>query len=224
MEHSQKKQVDEDQAAREGMEKMVSSYDSYMKKITLGRERLLRETTVSLAQIKPGDSVLEVGCGTGTLTLAAKKQAGPTGEVFGIDLIPGMIEASQRKAAAANEEITFQEGSVSAIPFAENTFDVVMCSFMIFHMSDETRSKGIQEIFRVLKPNGRLFVLDLALPQQPFQKAIAKTIMGFMFDHKLEELFPLMKAAGFSAMELVPIPFRVLGLSILTGVTGKAQK
>ncbi len=224
MENTQKKQVDEDQVAREGMEKMVSSYDSYMRNITFGRERLLRETTVKLAQVKPGDCVLEVGCGTGTLTLAAKKQVGPTGKAFGIDLIPGMIEASQRKAVAANEEVTFQEGSVNAIPFADNQFDVVLCSFMIFHMTDETLKKGIQEIFRVLKSNGRLFVLDLALPEQPFQRAIAKLLLGFMFEHKMQELMPLMKETEFSDVELVPVPFRVLGLSILNGVTGIARK
>jgi ubiquinone/menaquinone biosynthesis C-methylase UbiE len=224
MENTQKKQVDEDQSAREGMEKMVSSYDSYMRNITFGRERLLRDTTVRITQVKPGDCVLEVGCGTGTLTLAAKRQAGSTGKVFGIDLIPGMVEASQRKAAMANEEITFKEGSIAAIPFVENQFDVVMCSFMIFHMSDETRQKGMQEIFRVLKSNGRLFVLDLYLPEQPFQRSIAKLLFGFMFEHKMQELLPLMKETGFSDLELVPVPFRVLGLSILKGVTGIARK
>lgn len=224
MENAQKKQVDEDQSAREGMEKMVSSYDSYMRNITFGRERLLRDATVRMAQVKPGDCVLEVGCGTGTLTLAMKKQVGPIGKAFGIDLIPGMIAASQRKAADANEEITFQEGSIDAIPFPDNQFDVVMCSFMIFHMSGETRKKGIQDIFRTLKPNGRLFVLDLDLPVQPFQRTIAKLLLGFMFEHKMEELLPLMKEAGFADLELVPVPFRVLGLSILNGVTGIAKK
>lgn len=224
MENAQKKQVDEDQSAREGMEKMVSSYDSYMRNITFGRERLLRDATVRMAQVKPGDCVLEVGCGTGTLTLAMKKQVGPIGKAFGIDLIPGMIAASQRKAADANEEITFQEGSIDAIPFPDNQFDVVMCSFMIFHMSGETRKKGIQDIFRTLKPNGRLFVLDLDLPVQPFQRTIAKLLLGFMFEHKMEELLPLMKEAGFADLELVPVPFRVLGLSILNGVTGLARK
>ena len=91
--------VDEDQLMKSQMEKMVSSYDSYMKKMTFCRERLLREETVRLAQVVPGNAVLEVGCGTGTLTLAAKRQAGPSGQVCGIDIIPGMIEASQQKAA-----------------------------------------------------------------------------------------------------------------------------
>ena len=94
-------QIDEDKLMKSQMEKMVPSYDSYMRKVTLGRERTLRETTVNLAQIGPGDCVLEVGCGTGTLTLAAKRQAGSSGKVFGIDVIPGMIELSQRKAAQA---------------------------------------------------------------------------------------------------------------------------
>jgi ubiquinone/menaquinone biosynthesis C-methylase UbiE len=66
--------VDEDRAMKSRMEQMVSSYDSYMRRITLGREHALREMTVNLARVKPGDCVLEVGCGTGTLSLSAKRQ------------------------------------------------------------------------------------------------------------------------------------------------------
>src|SRR5512136_995024 len=116
-------QVDEDKTMKSQMEQMVSSYDSYMRTMTLGRERALREMTVNLAQVKPGDCVLEVGCGTGTLTLAAKRQTGPSGKVFGIDIIPGMIELCQRKAAQANAEVAFQLGSIDDIPFPPNQFD-----------------------------------------------------------------------------------------------------
>lgn len=218
------KQVDEDQSMKSEMEKMVPSYDSYMRKVTFGREHILREMTVGLAQVKPGDSVLEVGCGTGTLTLAAKRKAGPSGKAFGIDLIPGMIEASRRKAAQANEEITFQLGSINDIPFSENQFDVVMCSFMIFHMSEDTRRKGIAEIHRVLKPQGRLLVLDLALPAQPVQRVIAKTLFGGMLGHDLRELLPLMEVSGFSEVEFGLANFRILGLSVLGFVRGNARK
>jgi len=216
--------VTEDQLMKSEMEKMVPSYDSYMRTMTLGRERALRETTVSLAQVKPGDSVLEVGCGTGTLTLAAKRQVGPSGKVFGIDVIPGMIELSQRKAAQANEDITFQLGSIDDIPFSENQFDVVMCSFMIFHMSEDTRRKGIAEIYRVLKPKGRLLVLDLALPAPPVQRAIAQRLFGGMLQHDLRELIPLMEASGFSNVEFGPAKFRILGLSVLAFVRGSTRK
>jgi ubiquinone/menaquinone biosynthesis C-methylase UbiE len=204
------KQVDEDQTMKSEMEKMVYSYDSYMR--------------VNLAQVKPGDSVLEIGCGTGTLTIAAKCQAGPSGKVFGIDVIPGMIEISQRKATQANEDITFQLGSIDDIPFSENQFDIVMCSFMIFHMSERVRQKGIAEIYRVLKPQGRLLVLDLALPTQPLPRTIAKLLLGGMLQHDLRELLPLMEASGFTDVEIAPVKFRVLGLSVLAFVRGSARK
>jgi len=216
--------VDEDKAMKSQMEQMVNSYDSYMRTMTLGRERALREMTVNLAQVKPGDCVLEVGCGTGTLTLAAKRQAGPSGKVFGIDIIPGMIELCQRKAAQANADVTFQLGSMDDIPFSANQFDVVMASFMIFHMSETVRHKGMAEIYRVLKPQGRLLVLDLALPTQPLPRVIAQTLLGGMLQHDLRELLPLMEAAGFSDVEFAQAKFRVLGLSILAFVRAIARK
>ncbi len=217
-------QVNEDEAIKSQMEKMVDSYDSYMKKVTLGREEALRKTTVDLARIKPGDCVLEIGCGTGSLTLAAKKQAGVSGKVYGIDIIPGMIEASRRKAAAAGQEITFQPGSIDKIPFPDDQFDAVLCSFMIFHMSAETRRKGMTEIFRVLKPQGRLLVFDLAMPAQPFSRAIAKLFFKGMLEHDLKDLFPLMEACGFSNIEAGPAKFRIFGLSVLGFVLGRAKK
>ena len=222
--NSTREPVDEDQLMKSQMEKMVSAYDSYMKKMTFGREHLLREETVRLAQVVPGNSVLEVGCGTGTLTLAAKRQAGPTGKVCGIDIIPGMIEVSQHKAAQAKEDITFQLGCIDNIPFPENQFDVVLCSFMIFHMSETTRRKGITEIHRVLKPQGRWLVLDLALPPQPLQRFIAQKLFGGMLQHDLHELLPLMGAAGFSNLEIGQAEFRVMGLSVLGFVRGWAEK
>ncbi len=216
--------VDEDKTMKSQMEQMVNSYDSYMRTMTLGRERALREMTVNLAQVKPGDCVLEVGCGTGTLTLAAKRQAGPSGKVFGIDIIPGMIELCQRKAAQANLDVTFQSGSIDDIPFSANQFDVVMCSFMIFHMSEMVRRKGIIEIYRVLRPQGRLLVLDLALPTHPLPRVIAQLLFGGMLQHDLRELLPLMETSGFSDVEIAQARFRVLGLSILAFVRGSAQK
>jgi len=215
---------DKDQLIKGQMEKMVDTYDSYMKKATFGREQLLRRMTVELAGVKIGDTVLEVGCATGTLTLAAKQAAGSSGQVFGIDIIPGMIEVSQRKAAQANAEVTFKVGSIDSIPFPDSHFDEVLCSFMIFHMSDKTRRKGIAEIQRVLKPGGRLLLLDLALPPHPFQRWIARTLLGFSADDDLLNLIPLMEASGFTDMEYSPANFRILGLSVIAFLRGIARK
>jgi ubiquinone/menaquinone biosynthesis C-methylase UbiE len=222
--HSTQPAQDKDQIIKGQMEKMVDTYDSYMKKATFGREHILRRMTVELAGVKAGDTVLEIGCATGTLTLAAKQAAGPTGKVFGIDIIPGMIEASQHKAAQANVEINFKLGSIGSIPFPENHFDEVMCSFMIFHMSDGTRRKGIAEIQRVLKPGGRLLLLDLALPPQPFQRWIARKLLGFSAEDDLRDLLPLMEASGFSDLEHGSAKFKIFGLSVIGYVRGKAAK
>jgi len=211
---------DEDTIIKNQMEKMVHSYDKYMKRITLGREDSLRRMTVNLAQIKPGDCVLEIGCATGTLSLAAKRQAGPTGKVVGIDIIPGMIEVSRNKAIQAKLDVTFQVGNIEDIPLPNEHFDVVMCSFMIFHMSEKVRNKGIKEIFRVLKPQGRLLVLDLALPPTPVSRRILKLFLGFMLKHDLKELQPVMESSGFSQIEISQAKYRVLGLPILSYVRG----
>jgi len=210
----------EDAIVKGQMEKMVNSYDKYMKRITLGREDALRRTTVNLASVKEGDCVLEVGCATGTLSLTAKRQTGPSGSVFGIDIIPGMIEVSREKAARAGLDVTFQEGNMEAIPFPNEHFDVVMCSFMIFHMSEGVRNKGIEEIYRVLKPGGTFFVLDLALPPQPISRWILKLLLGFMFKHDLKELQPVMESSGFSRIEIAQAKHRVLGLPLLSYVRG----
>lgn len=222
--HSAGGRVDEDSIMRGQMERMVGSYDRYMKTVTLGRERALREMTVNLAQVKPGDCVLEVGCGTGTLTLAAKRQAGSSGKVVGVDVIPGMIEVARRKAVQAGLDVEFQLGSIDDLPFDESQFDVAMCSFMIFHMSEPVRRRGIAEIYRVLKPQGRLLVLDLALPTHPLPRAIAKTLFGGMLQHDLRELLPLMESSGYSDLEIEQARFRVLGLSMLAFVRGRARK
>ena len=216
--------VDEDELMKSQMEKMVDSYDSYMRKVTFGREGALRAMTVNLAPVKPGDCVLEVGCGTGSLTLTAKKQAGASGKVFGIDIIPGMIELSRQKASQANEEITYQLGSIADIPFPANHFDIVMCSFMIFHMSETTRQKGIAEIFRVLKPQGCWLVLDSATPTRSWLKTFVKMLSGGELPPDLRVLQPLMESCGFSDIEIAPVNFRLLGFSPLTFVRGIAQK
>jgi ubiquinone/menaquinone biosynthesis C-methylase UbiE len=216
--------TEEDKLTRIQMEKMVPSYDTFMRNITLGRERTFREMEVSLARIKPGDSVLEVGCGTGTLTIEAKRQAGVSGKVSAIDVIPGMIELSQRKAARANMDVTFRLGSIDDIPFSENQFDVILCSFMIFHMSEGVRVKGISEIYRVMKPGGRVLIVDTALPTRKFPRAIAKMLMGGTPHHNLQELIPMMNAVGFSDIEIAPVEFSVFGLSIIAFLRGSARK
>jgi ubiquinone/menaquinone biosynthesis C-methylase UbiE len=216
-------QTDVDAQMRTAMEGMVGTYDSYMRKMTLGTERKLRDMEVGLAQLKSGDQVLEVGCGTGTLTLAAKRQVGAAGQAYGIDVIPKMIDVCRRKAEEAGAEISFQVGGIDNIPFPAGKFDAVLCSFMIFHMSEGVRHRGIQEIRRVLKPGGRLVVVDMALPAGGVARVIAKKLFGGMLEHELSELVPLMKESGFVDIEIAPLNYSVFFLPVLSFVRGKVR-
>ncbi len=183
-------------------------YDFIMGIITLGRERTLRKMTVELAGVKPGDSVLEVGCGTGSLSLAAKDQAGPGGAVHGVDAAPEMVEVARRKAARLGADVDFKVGLIQDIPFSRAQFDVVLCSFMIFHMPDETRREGFREIARVLKPGGQVVIVDSVSPD-----GLSGLLLRSLPQHTLEELRPMMREAGLVEIETGLTRFKAVGFA-----------
>ena len=139
-------------------------YDLLAWLFTRGRERAFREHLVALARITPGDSVLDIGCGTGTLAIAAKRRVGQTGEVFGIDASPGMIARAASKAAAAGVDVSFTTGVAEALPFPDARFDVLLSTLMVHHLPRPLRVECAREIRRALKPDGRVLVVDFAQP------------------------------------------------------------
>jgi len=136
------------------------AYDFVVRILSLNREGALREETIRLAQIAPGASVLDVGCGTGTLTLRARAAAGSTGRVCGVDAAPEMIAQARRKAQKAGAQVEFQAGVVEALEFADGTFDRVLSSLMMHHLPPDLQQRALVEIYRVLKPGGQLLIVD----------------------------------------------------------------
>jgi ubiquinone/menaquinone biosynthesis C-methylase UbiE len=163
-------------------------YDLLIGFVTLGREWAFRQRIADLARLEPGECVLDVGCGTGTLAMVAKQCVGEMGSVSGIDPSPQMIARANGKAVRRNLAIDFRVGVIEQLSFTDQSFDVVLSTFMMHHLPDDLKRRGLAEIARVLKPEGRLLVLDMKGPVGPWKSNIA-------------DQPALMKEAGFAQVE-----------------------
>lgn len=175
-----------------------------------GKERAFREKVVDLAGVKPGEAVLDVGCGTGSLTIAAKKRVGPASEVIGIDPAAEMIAKAQKKAKREGVDITFRSSVIEGLPFPDGHFDVVLSSLMLHHLPKKAREQGAQEIRRVLKPGGRWLIVDFG-GHEPKRKGI----LGHLhFKHgyiKTSDVEELLNGAGFRIVNTGAVGIRNLG-------------
>src|SRR5262249_7573730 len=130
-----------------------------------GKSRELRRRTVEMARIQPGERVLDVGCGTGTLAVEVARRVGRTGYVAGIDPAAEQIARARAKAARRNLPIDFQIGVIEQLPFSDQSFDVVFSTLMMHHLPAPLKRQGLAEIARVLKPGGRLVIGDFVRKQ-----------------------------------------------------------
>jgi ubiquinone/menaquinone biosynthesis C-methylase UbiE len=139
------------------------AYDLLVWLITRGREKALREEMLRLARLQPGESVLDVGCGTGSLAVAAKGKVGPAGAVYGVDASPEMIDSATKKARNVGVEVTFKNAFAQSLPFQDGTFDAVLSTVMLHHLPRPARKELALEIRRVLRPGGRLLLIDFGV-------------------------------------------------------------
>jgi ubiquinone/menaquinone biosynthesis C-methylase UbiE len=137
-------------------------YDLLAWLFTHGRERQLRERIIALAGLKAGEDVLDIGCGTGTLAIAAARPIMPGGVVCGIDASPSMIARARRKASKAGVDVDFQVAVAENLPFPDGRFDVVLSTLMLHHLPRKTRHACAMEIRRVLKTGGRVLAVDFS--------------------------------------------------------------
>jgi ubiquinone/menaquinone biosynthesis C-methylase UbiE len=173
------------------------AYDAMTWLCSFGQEKVIRQKTLRVAELKPGQKVLDAGCGTGTLALAAWRKVRPDGEVTGIDASPEMVEVARRKARKKGSGATFQVAPIEALPFEDGSLDVVLSTLMLHHLPDDLKAKGFAEIARVLKPGGRFVAVDLAGGRKSLP-GLAMRALG----HKMPEDYAAQLTAGMGAAGL----------------------
>ena len=213
--HSHTREAD---AATHGhLIRWAPSYDLVVTLLTLGRSRVMRQRTVDLADLQPGETVLEVGCGTGAVARAARARIGSGGQVLGIDPSAEMIAVARRKAARERLQIDFRVAGIEALPFPDASVDAALSSLMMHHLPADLKRTGLSEVRRVLKPGGRLVIVDFGKRRGLLSHLALSAIVHHPSEHAVEELVPVLDIAGFS-------DFRTgeLGMMSLGFVTARA--
>ena len=182
------------------LDHVAGVYDWIEPLMMFGLDRVIRREVIALLSLKGRERVLDVGCGTGTLTreIACALPADQQPCVVGVDAASAMIEVARRKAAML-PTVAFEATLAEQLPFADGSFECAVSTMFFHHINAELKCRSLNEIWRTLVPGGRLIVADVTPPTNWFgaicawagyvlfqQAEIRENIEG-----KLEEAFRL---------------------------------
>ena len=168
------------------------------------RERTFKRALIDQADLEPGQRVLDLGAGTGTLTIWIKQHL-PQAEVVGVDYDPAILAKAVAKARESNLAIRFDRASSFALPYPAGHFDRALSSLFFHHLTWDEKVQTAEELFRVLKPNAELHVADWGAAANPLMRGLFLVVQlfdGFRTtrDNVAGRLVTLFEDAGFVAV------------------------
>ncbi len=202
-------------------------YDRANTVLSGGVHHLWRRRAVRWSGAKPGDQVLDCATGTGDLAIAFRKAVGPSGKVIGTDFVASMLEVARAKAS----DIPFEVADVTALPYSDSSFDISSISFGIRNVNDP--GKGIAELARVVRPGGRVMVLEFGQPENrafgavydTYRRHVMPRIGGLVTGERgayeylensagrfpcADDFVALMhQSASFKSIEFIPLTFGI---------------
>jgi ubiquinone/menaquinone biosynthesis C-methylase UbiE len=164
------------------------------------REETFKHRLIEQAHIRPGQRVLDLGCGTGTLTVMLKQSA-PLANVTGLDGDIEVLSIAKAKSEQSHVDITWEHGLAYNLPYHDNSYDVIVSSLVVHHLISEDKVRAFQEVCRILRPGGWFHIVDFGRPFSLLTRAQTALMKNLeqAADNFNGQILPMLKKAGFDS-------------------------